>query len=318
MSRTVRLAFCFDRGYVLPAAVSLHSLLSHARSPETVYELNVVAPDLDDAARALLTRVTAAFAQARLVFRTPPPLPPEVARAVDGRSHYSAALYYKLLLPALFPEDGRVAALDVDTVYTGDVAAVWDAPVEPGACLAGAREPLYYGWRGEGPLAGRARRVARYFRDYTPDERGRMRLNAGLIVYDLEAVRRAGAVARWLDFARANRRRLVLPEQDVFNLALDRPPSELPWDVCAYAPLTDDVPSVQLHYTTKVKPWDDPGCRRADAWFAALVSAGLVEDWRRFFVERLRGLYRERYAKTLVNLRAGRLNLKLLKYGRGR
>ena len=149
-----------------------------------------------------------------------------------------------------------------------------------------------------------------------------MRLNAGFLVYDLETIRRHGATAKWTRFATDNRKRLVLPEQDVFNLALDTPPSVLPWNTCRYAPLSGAAADggeegfIQLHYTTRVKPWDDPGCRCADAWFAALQSAGLTEEWRRMFAERTRGLYRDRYAKTLVDLRAGRLRMKLLKYGR--
>ncbi len=318
--RNLRFAFCFDDAYALPAAVSLHSLMSHAVSPDVRYELNVVADGLGDDAKAMLRRAVAPFPQASLVFRSPPPLPGALCGTAARKSHYSDALFHKLLLPGLFGAEGRVVALDVDTVYCGDAARLHDAEFR--GCLAGAREPMYFGWRGEGPLAGKAKKVRRYFREYSAAERARMTLNAGIIVYDLAEIAASGAVGKWVDFALRNVRRLLLPEQDVFNLALDAPPAPLDWDVCAYAPIAPRIspesPPLQIHYTTKVKPWLDPGCNLADRWFEALASAGLVEEWRRLFAAASRGMYRDSRAKRLFSFEAGRLRLSLVKYGKRR
>lgn len=313
--KTLRFAFCFDSAYALPAAVAFHSLLSCAKTPGVRYELNVVAAGLGAREREMLERTVAKFPQGSLVFLAPPPLPGELLGKAAAQTHYSDALFHKLMLPRLFAPEGRVVALDVDTVYLGDVARLHDAAFDPRACIAGAREPMYFGWRGEGPLAGKARRPTRYFREYSAAERARMSLNAGIVVYDLAAIHAAGAVRRWVDFALANVDRLLLPEQDVFNLALDAPPAPLGWDACRYAP--DPAPPgdcVQMHYTTKVKPWLDPGCNHADLWFAALAGAGLVEEWRRLFAAASRQMYRERYAKNLFSLPLGRITLTLRKY----
>lgn len=315
--RKLAFAFCFDRAYALPAAVSIHSLLAHAATPDAVYELNVIAGDLGDEEVAMLQRVVAPFRQAKLVFREPPALPESLCGTAAKKSHYSDALFHKLMLPRLFDPSGRVVALDVDTVYCGDVARLHDVDFK--GCLAGAREPMYFGWRGEGPLAGKAKKVRRYFSEYSEAERRRMNLNAGMIVYDLAEIAACGAVDKWVAFALANVRRLLLPEQDVFNLALDEPPAPLDWDVCAYAPLVADpvavAPStVQIHYTTKIKPWLDPTCNCAALWFAALAEAGLVENWRRLFADASVQMYREKYAKRLFALNLGRLRLSLVKF----
>ncbi len=317
--RVLRFAFCFDRAYALPAAVSLHSLMAHATRRDALYELNIVAGDLDDASRRLLERATGGFANARLVYREPPALPAQLRGLAARKSHYSDALFSKLLLPRIFGDEGRVVALDVDTVYCADAARFHDFPFA--GCVGGAPEPMYFGWRGEGPLAGRAKKVRRYFREYSPEERRRMTLNAGVIIYDLGKIAACGAVGKWVEFALANARRLLLPEQDVFNLALDAPPEVLPWGVCRYAPLATDAPpssdAVQLHYTTKIKPWFDPTCRLADCWFAALASAGLVEDWQKWYAFAARDIYRAHWAKTLFAVSCGRLRFILKRAAKG-
>lgn len=313
--RRLKFAFCFDRSYALPAAVSLHSLLSRAQSPDTLYELNVVADDLGEDEEALLRRVVAAFPQAVLIFRKPPELPVSLRGAAARKSHYSDALFHKLMLPQLFAPEGRLVALDVDTVYLGDVAALHGIGFD--GCVAGAREPLYWGWRGEGPVGPAGKGTRHYERKYSEAERKRMTLNAGIIVYDLAKIAACGAVGKWVDFALANVHRLMLPEQDVFNLALDEPPAALPWDVCIYAPLSNELPSpapIQIHYTTKVKPWLDPSCNHAGEWFAALAAAGLVEEWRKYFAAASRPMYREKYAKRLMELDFGRIRFALLKF----
>ena len=313
--RHLTLAFCFDDGYALPAAVSFYSLLTHAKSPDTVYDLNVVSDRLGDSTRTLLSRIVSHFPQATLSFCKPPPLPHVLCEAVGKKSHYSPALFHKLSLPEMFPNETRLVSLDVDTLYVGDVARLWDIPVGD-ALLSAAPEPLYFGWRGEGPKAKKARKVRKYWRLYTEEERRRMTMNAGLIIFNLERIRECGAVKQWIRFAVENAYRLVLPEQDVFNLATEHPPATIDWDVVAYAPSADDLAvnnAVQVHYTSRVKPWSDPGCRLASLWYAVLEEAKLVEEWRKMFSVATYERMREAYARRLISCKIGRFSLSLLK-----
>ena len=334
---TLPIVNCFDHNYVLPAAVCFRSLLEHARTPDVEYAIYVIGRDLTDADRELLAKVVKPFPNARLVFAPPPPLP-DFSRAFPKKSHFSADLFYKLVLPETLPELDKAVVADVDCVYQDDIAQIWplltdDEPYE----LAGIWDIGYAAVHGTGLFPTGRPLIRHYVKLFTAEERDKLRIGAGMLVYNLKKLRSARRSKEWLDFAVRNAERAILPEQEVFGLVRGDLIKVLPlrfMAVAKYAPRYDAMgpdervanpawdamyaAPVQMHYSTKVKPWKFPGSARAELWFAALARAGLVERWRRWYAEYARPLEETQMAHKVFDIRFGRFCLSLAKRRRAR
>lgn len=299
---TIPIIHCFDHNYVLPAAVCFRTMLEHAVTEDAVYDIRVIGSGLTDDDRALLSGIVAAFPQARIEFRDPPPnpVPPQ---AIPKKGHYSSDLYYKLMVPDLYPELDRAVLADVDAIWEDDVAKVFAAFPEGTGCLvAGAWDPGYAAAHGQGLFPTGRPLIRGYLRKFSAEEIDLLRLSAGLMVYDMAGLRREGFPRKWIDFAVANWRRAILPEQESINIVAAGRTAVLPQGFMADAshaeeydamsagmrkanPAWDEMYAhpVMLHYASKDKPWRDPGVARADRWFAACARGGLLEEWRRYY-----------------------------------
>lgn len=294
---TIPVIHCFDGNYVLQAGVCFHSLLSHA-DPSRTYSLHVVGTGLTDADRALLREVVARFPNATLAFSEPPALDLPDFRG----GNFAKDLFYKLKAAELFPQYDVAVISDVDVVYADDVALAFDALRADGpALLAGPLDISYAAWRGEGILRdlGAPKSLRRYATRFTPEERARLRLGAGLMTFNLRRMREERLTERFMAFARGNFHRLILPEQEVFNLVCGDHTQAYPPHMMAiagyhahYLRMTpaerQDNPAwdamfahpVQIHYASGVKPWKYPASPLADLWFDALLGSGLFARWR--------------------------------------
>jgi len=313
---TISVIHCFDHNYVLPAAVAFRTLLEHAKTPNAVYDLHVLGSGITEADRALLQKAVAEYPKARLTFKTPPPNPIP-ADVLPEKGHYSSDLYYKLMVPELYPELGRAVLADVDVVWEDDVAKVWNAlnnqqPAtgnqQPTPLIAGAWDPGYAAYHREGLFPTGRPLIRKYARKFSSDELEKLRISAGLMVFDLAGLRREGMAAKWIDFARANAHRAILPEQEPINIVSHDHIVTLPHPFMADAgsaehPRWREVfcPTMVLHFASREKPWKYPGAPLAERWFAACARAGLVEEWRKFYADWSRPLAAWSLAKHLLD-----------------
>jgi len=305
---TISVIHCFDHNYVLPAAVAFRSMLEHAKTPDAVYDLHVIGSGITEADRALLKGVVAPFPQARLSFRTPPPNPIP-ADALPKKGHYSRDLYYKLMVPEIYPEFDRAILADVDVVWEDDVAKVWNAiPSDARTLVAGAWDPGYAAYHREGLYPTGRPLIRRYARRFSADELERLRISAGLMVFDLSGLRREGVTKKWIDFAIANVHRAILPEQEPINIVSADRIATLPHPFMADAGSFGHErwhevfePTVMLHFASREKPWKFPGAPLAERWFAVCARAGLIEEWRQFYADWSRPIADWSLAKRVVD-----------------
>lgn len=174
--------------------------------------------------------------------------------------------------------------------------------------------------------------VQHYLKSFTAAERDKLRIGAGMLVYNLKKLRAAGRSKEWLDFAVRNAARAILPEQEVFGLVRGDLIKVLPlrfMAVAEHAPRYDAMTAaeraanpawdemyrapVQLHYASRIKPWKYLGSARAELWFAALARAGLVEEWRRWYADFSAPMVAESLAKRIFDVRLGRFRAVLSK-----
>lgn len=129
MTDTIEIAFCFNDGFTLPAAVAMLSLLETNRGQVRIHALT------DPASRAapLLRQIAARYAcEVHVVDAAL-----EIAHRFDPTTNYetdATAIYRRIFLPNLLPTLDRVLYLDCDAIVRGSLRDVWktdlsDAPI---------------------------------------------------------------------------------------------------------------------------------------------------------------------------------------------
>ena len=92
--QVIPIFFTFDENYVVPAIVTVFSLLHHAEAGHD-YELHVLHPGLSAKAQRELQRVVGRFPQASLHFHDTSNDP--IAQECPSKSHFSKEIYFSVL-----------------------------------------------------------------------------------------------------------------------------------------------------------------------------------------------------------------------------
>ncbi len=121
---TVPIFFTFDERYVLPAAVAFQSLLENANQ-QNFYKLYVLTFErsINERSKCRLEEIVNQFPNASLAFKN---VDPGISScwedAHKGRGHYSREILLKLAPASLFPDYDVILCSDVDVVFSGDVS----------------------------------------------------------------------------------------------------------------------------------------------------------------------------------------------------
>ena len=194
---TLELACGGDVGYLAHTAAMVHSVLEHRGALEVrVHYLHEPALRPEDA-RTFAAMVERCGGTARLVA-----VDPERLTGLPTIHHLTAATWYRVFMPELLPDLGRVLYLDGDALAMDDLGPLWDTDLG-GATVAAVTnvfEPWNTGWPGELPI------TRPYF-------------NAGVALLDLERMRSAAAAQRILEFA-LTREKWPFGDQDAVNAIL--------------------------------------------------------------------------------------------------
>lgn len=237
--------FTIDDSYAPFLGVALHSLIKNA-SPTHRYDINIMHDGLSAAhARQLMAFDRPGFA-IRL-FKTTD----KIASIEDAhhnklrQDYFTPTIFFRLFIPALFPEYDKGIYLDSDIVVPGDIARLYETDLEGnliGACrdLSIVDVPELVAYTNNAVGVG----VESY-------------VNSGVLLMDLAALRRAKLHERFLGLLEKYRFPNIAPDQDYLNalcfgkiLYLD--PS---WDampVVGKKPL--EHPNL-IHYNLFAKPW---------------------------------------------------------------
>ena len=261
--------YALDRGFLLPTLVSAWSLLTHR--PGDV-EVLFLFTDEPGPAKAPLDRLAARFPDARItVDRCPAFTAP-----VPGRARLSAATYARLLLPDLI--DHPTLYLDGDTLILRDIGGLFRAacPVAPISAVADPGVQRALRWQAAGKVPANAARILAYL-DASAElfDAGRY-VNAGVLYYNVPAIRRCGLNHRladlnaaahlarsrghlfddqsWINVVFAGRTHLLAPEWNAFwgNRMTGKAPFPPPEQETFRASRTD--PAI-VHFAGKHRPW---------------------------------------------------------------
>lgn len=114
-------------------------------------------------------------------------------------------LWLRILLPELLPSVSRVLYLDCDTIITDSLLPLWHCDLGANQ-IAAVNAPLPFAYK-DWPLKLGLSTNKRYF-------------GSGVILMDLDAMRRNDSQARILDYAREHGTELLWRDQDALNAVL--------------------------------------------------------------------------------------------------
>ena len=281
MGRAVPVMMGFDRGYMFPSGVAIHSVLEHA-DPSDRYRFYILTEEenvgMDDGFFELLA---AKFSNFTWEYRT---IPAEVFANIRLSVRYSsAATYYRLLAARLLPELEYGIYLDGDIAVFGDIADMLDCCMADSGTffsdcyLAAAKDiGLRYGTDGffarhRASIGFSNEEITGYF-------------NAGVLVMNLKKIREDGLEERFVSLLANN---YTFVDQDILNMVCKGKVRYLParfnivansihnryyaYHVCSDPRDREDLladRSVISHYAGVVKPWQLQETPWDYAWLA--------------------------------------------------
>lgn len=196
-SSSIHLAFSVNDDYVDHLCVALTSVLAnHSCIPFSIY---LIGNNLQEESRYKVERLTKWFRSCVLHFIS-----------VDTRcctnfplhiSHTSVETYFRCFLPELLPDLDKILYLDADLIVDGDIRELWNTDIST-YYMAGVEDLQV--WR-----EGHKKKLG-----FSDDE---AYLNAGVLLFNLELIRRDGKSKEILDFAGTGKD-LHYQDQDVLNL----------------------------------------------------------------------------------------------------
>jgi len=276
---------CFDDNYVIPASVSFLSMLENA-NPRYFYKLYVLHTDISEKNQNTLNSIVSKFNNADLQFIDMNNKFDDEFDVMKTKAHYSKEILYKLLAPTIFPQYEQIIITDVDVVFCGDIAEIYDE---------GQFDEYIAGIAYHNVLENFMRNT--YEAQFSSEEIKKLLIGAGLLCVNLKKMREDGMEAKCVAYLEQNLHRLKQPEQDVLNLVCYPKIKLLPerFMVCTY--LYDMIENneffgneitlgkqdkvwikealskvIQLHYAGAQKPWNTPTCTKSDVWFSYLLK----------------------------------------------
>jgi lipopolysaccharide biosynthesis glycosyltransferase len=187
------------RGYAAHSAAMLHSLLAANREHDVrVHYMpgpGITARD-EGRLREMVEREGARIEFLRV--------PAERLAGLPTRGFTREATWYRVLLPELLPDVERILYLDADLIVLDSLAPLWELDLAGSyvAAVTNVLEPVYAERPRELGIADGA-----YF-------------NAGVLLMNLDELRRDGCQEALVEYARANAERLVWRDQDALNVVL--------------------------------------------------------------------------------------------------
>ena len=228
---------CAAQGaYVPHSAAMLHSVLAHAGEPVTVHYLH------GDGLPAAARRALGDMVERGGGTMRPHRVGAEAVAGYPADDRFTAAMWYRVLLPELLPNVERVLYLDADAIAVDSLAPLWATDL--GEHWVGAVTNVLEPWAAGRPAELGLDGPGAYF-------------NSGVLLLNLEQIRRDGRGEALRAFARERGGELLWPDQDALNVVLG--PRRLP-----LAPR-----------------WNCMNAVLAFPWAADVLGAAAVEEARR-------------------------------------
>lgn len=211
--RTVPIVFCFDDHLLLPAGVSIFSLLDSAHA-DTFYDIFILHTSKDVyPTSGFLEQLKGRFTNFKLNYRN---VGNVFEKAFEIRGITTAA-YHRLLIPEIIPEYDKIMYHDVDVVFREDLSAIFEETDLNGYYVAGVV------WT---PITDHRVKTEITKLGLIPDEY----ILSGNLLLNTYLLRKDGVVARFKEEVRQSSYKYQ--DQDIINLVCKGKIKKLPPRFC--------------------------------------------------------------------------------------
>ena len=268
MNREIPIFFTIDDGYAPFLAVALNSAIKNS-NPQRRYNSIVLYQDLNETNIAKLKSLETENFKISLT--------PMKANfdALDDRmsnrlrcDYFTLTIYFRLFIPAMFPQYDKGIYIDSDVVLTSDIAELYD--IEIGDNLIGACNDL--------SIADIPPLVA-----YTENAVGVNKheyINSGVLLMNLKQMREVDLEGHFLNLLNTYHFDSIAPDQDYLNAMcngkiyyLDESWDAMPND--AKPPLAH---TKLIHYNLFSKPWCYDGIQYGEEFWKYAEDSGYLDE----------------------------------------
>ena len=272
-----------DNRYV-PLIVSITSMLKNA-GEDTFYDIYIMIDDLftEESMRVVQGSFECWKDRYSLSFKNVGHVFDDVMTRIP---HITRPTYYRLIIPELLSEN-KCIYLDTDTVILSDLQPLFDIPLEE-CYVAGVWHPgvVVDGWE-EGVLMNTGLASADQY------------INAGVLIMNLETMRRDRVVAQFLELVP---QKFSTQDQDIINRVCYGRIKLIPFQYNVMTKMADrsveeykgcysetelreawNKPDI-IHYASPEKPWNSPAGVYIDFWWEYLRKSSVYHMWVKDFV----------------------------------
>jgi lipopolysaccharide biosynthesis glycosyltransferase/1-acyl-sn-glycerol-3-phosphate acyltransferase len=255
MNRTVPVFYACDDNFVKYTIVSVRSLIDNADKTRSLRVHILHTGISDDMKKDMLSmqkeNVVISFDDVTSYLSA-------ISKKLPIRDYYSSATYYRLIIPAMFPEYAKAIYIDSDTVVLGDISRLYDTDIKDNY-LGAAHEQVMVQTDVYGAYTERVLGIDRhtYF-------------NAGVLLLNCEQFRQKGLLLRFVKLLQEYNF-VVTQDQDYLNVIckdrvfwLDQQ-----WNAEVFGTIPCREEDIKIiHYIMTSKPWHYADCRLSGHFWA--------------------------------------------------
>lgn len=268
MNKEIPIFFTIDNGYAPLLAVALHSAIQNA-SPDRQYRAVVLHQELSDANIAKLQALETDNFKINLT--------PMQANfdALDDRmsnrlrcDYFTLTIYFRLFIPAMFPQYDKGIYIDSDVVLTEDIAKLYD--IDIGDNLIGACNDL--------SIADTPPLVA-----YTEQAVGVQKheyINSGVLLMNLRKLRECDLEGHFLSLLNTYHFDSIAPDQDYLNAMCNGKIYYLDeaWDAMPNESKPPLAKTNLIHYNLFSKPWCYDGVQYGEIFWNYAQNTCYIDE----------------------------------------
>ena len=202
---TVNVFYACDEIYVPYLSVSLLSLIEHT-DKNRVYHITILENDISDSSKTKLRAMSAE--NITLSFTNVSDKLNGIADKLSLRDYYSLSIYFRLFIPALFPQLDKAVYLDSDTVLLADIGELYDTVLRDKVLVAAVPDAVI----------ASEELFRRYAEEGVGTENYRSYFNSGVLVMNLAAMRKIDLAGIFLTLLTTYDFKTVCPDQDYLNV----------------------------------------------------------------------------------------------------
>ena len=272
MYNVIPIFFTIDDSYAPFLAVALHSAIENA-SQDRCYKAIILHQDVSEENRRRIVSLAKPHFQIEFI-----PMGTGLESITDHMSnrlrcdYFTLTIYFRLFIPAMFPQYDKAIYIDSDVVVNGDLSALYDTDLGDnyiGACPD-------FSIRDVPPLV-------RYTVEAVGMEEGTY-INSGVLLMNLKLLRQKQLDTHFLALLNTYHFDCIAPDQDYLNamcqgniLYLDECWDAMPND--AHPPLEN--PGI-IHYNLFSKPWCYDGVQYGEYFWHYAEGSGYLEAAKRY------------------------------------